>query len=259
MKILTPLKYFINCLLFFMLSNTVNALEVKWSFVSDPFPPFAGSDLEDNGVFWQITKAALQTQGIEATLSFAPFKRALKDSKNGKYDGLILAVLNKEREQWFLFSSYVFVQKTVFFKLANRDDLNFNGDIKSLVNQKLIIAVLRGASMTEEFDNADYLNKILVSHIELAFRMLARGRVDLVISGLLNGKATLQSLDEQDNQNYRELINVLQPTLKDNYYHIAFSKKTPNYEMKVEIFNKGLMEIKENGTFNAILIKNGIN
>ncbi|MCJ8313620.1 MAG: transporter substrate-binding domain-containing protein [Saccharospirillaceae bacterium] len=258
MKNSNILKYLINVFLVFMLTNVANAQEVKWSFISDPFPPFADPGIKGKGVFWEITEAALKTQGIEATLTFAPFKRALEDSKAGKYDGLILAVLNKEREQWFLFSSYVFVQKTVFFKLAKRDDLNFDGNLKSLEKRNFSIAVLRGASMTEVFDNADYLNKIFVTHTQQAFQMLVLGRVDLVVSGLLNGKAILGDLSEKENKNFGELIDVLQPSLNDDYYHIAFSKKTPNYEMKVKIFNQGLMQIKENGTFKAILVKNGI-
>ena len=114
MKNSNILKYLINVFLVFMLTNVANAQEGKWSFISDPFPPFADPGLKDKGVFWEITEAALKTQGIEATLSFAPFKRAFEGTKSGDFDGLILAVFNEEREQWFMFSSSVFIQKTVF-------------------------------------------------------------------------------------------------------------------------------------------------
>jgi len=255
MKVSFIIKYFITFCLAIMLANNANAKDLKWSFVSDPFPPFADPGLKNNGIFWELTEAALKTQGIEATLHFAPFKRALNDSKSGKYDAIICATFNKEREKWFLYSLPVFIQKTVFFKLKERKDLVFDGSLKSLSKENSSIAVLRGSSMTEDFDNADYLNKIFLTHNQQSFAMLATGRADLVVSGLLNGKAILQKLAKIEPYDYENLIEVVQPSLKDDYYHIAFSRQSSDFETKTQIFNKGLMEIKNNGTFKSILEK----
>jgi len=255
MKSSFVINWLISFCLAIMSANIANAKDLKWSFVSDPFPPFAAPNLKNKGISWEIIKAALKTQSIEATLDFAPFKRALFETKTGEFDGIINAAFNKEREKWFLFSSHFFIQKTVFFKLKERDDLVFDGNLKSLSKENILIAVLRGSSMTEEFNSADYLNKKLLDHNQQSFGMLARGRVDLVVSGVLNGKAILKELGEEEPYDYENLIEALQPSLKDDYYYIAFSRQSSGFEKKADIFNKGLMEIKSNGTFESILKK----
>ncbi len=70
---------------------------------------------------------------------------------------------------------------------------------------------------------------------------------------MINGYAVIDQLNKKDSENYDKLIEVLQPSLKNDSYYIAFSRKTKDFEKKVKIFNKGLMEIKNNGTFDSIL------
>ena len=73
----------------------------KVTLATDPWPPYYGPDLENQGYFTEISRAAFQRAGYQLVVEFVPWKRALKMAKTGKYDGVLGAFYNDERTQWF--------------------------------------------------------------------------------------------------------------------------------------------------------------
>ena len=106
-------------------SKGIIAAERTFKAIASPFPPFTCPDLENNGVAWEICKTAFETQGYTVTLRFAPWARAMEESKHGRYDGLLPAYWTEERTQWFLYPMPLVTIHTGFIKRKSRKEIIF--------------------------------------------------------------------------------------------------------------------------------------
>lgn len=224
--------------------------------VAAPFPPFTDPDSPGFGYVWEITKAALESQGYVVSLHFAPWARAMELAIDGQFDGLLPAYWTEERTQWFVFPSPVANSNIGFLKRLDREDIDFTGEFGALAGYT--IGVGRGYSTSPEFDEADYLTKIEVATTPQILKMLWLERLDLAVGGFEYSLHFLQDLnDEQDYEGILDEIVFMKPELNTREIFLAISKKADDNEIKLADFNRGLEEIKRNGTFDAILAKAG--
>ncbi len=115
------------------------------------------------------------------------------------------------------------------------------------------IGVVRGFVNTAEFDAADYLHKEEVTTNLMNIKKLLAERVDLIVADKFVGFYLLNKyLPHMFGQ-----IESISPPLQDKKLYLCISKKSDNADLKVKIFNKGLKEMHEDGTFDKILEKYG--
>ena len=91
---------------------------------------------------------------------------------------MLAAFWTEERAKWAAFTKPVGQVTTGFFRRRSRGDITFDGQFPALA--PYVIAVGKGYSVSEEFDQADYLKKTEITSSESALAMLFLGRVDLV-------------------------------------------------------------------------------
>ena len=172
----------------------------------------------------------------------------MQDTKSGKYDGLFTVWYRKEREQWFVFSRPLPANKVGFFKRSDKKILfNTYKDLK-----QYRIGVVRGYAKPPGFDEANLITSEVTSD-ELNLRKLYKDRIDLALTDRITGMHII-------NQKIPEAAQVLEwmePSLHIEIQHLVISKKSKNYQQKLQDFNRGLEQLENDGTLKAILKAHG--
>lgn len=231
--------------------ENVGAAEKTFTITTERFSPFIGEQFENDGWTMEVARAALEPQGYKVTLEYLPWARALRRAKLGEYDGLYLSYYVKEREPWFVFSNPIGGTRTGFYKLKNRDI-----SYKTLQDLKpYIIGVTRGAAVSPEFDSAEYLTKEFITSDKQIFEMLLKGRVDLFAGSEAVANYIISTKLPPE---YKDSFEFMKPPLTEHKLHMAISKKTRNYKLKLNDFNRGLEMIMSDGTYGQILKRHGL-
>ena len=221
----------------------VLAHETSWA-------PHYGEALEQGGYTVEIIREALKRVGYGLKTVWLPWKRAQVDAARGDYDGLGASYHNEERGTKFAYSNPIATTEVVFFKRAE-DKIKYS-KLEDLKPYK--IGTGFGYGYPEKFVKADYLEKIEVYELKTNITRLLHKRIDLIIG---SRKAILFYLKQQypDRMNSLEILGAPLETLS---LYVPFSKMTPDYKQKVEDFNRGLEMIKEDGTYEKIMEKHGL-
>jgi len=212
---------------------------------TDNWAPFYSPKLESNGFFTEVVKTAFKRVGYNCKIKFVPWKRALEQSKTGHYHGLLGAFFKKSREEFYTYSDSVYKTNMVFFSLKEK-----NIKFKKLEDlSKYKVGVTRGYHYSKEFDSAINIQKEEVSKLEQNIYKLLNNRIDLfvdsreVVLWLLKTKFTKES----------KLIKIINPALANKDLYITISKKVKNHKEIIKQFNKGLKEIKQDGSYQKII------
>ncbi len=233
-----------------LLSLTIacaHAEDKKIVLASTDYPPYCSNSLENQGITAAVVKEAYKKVGYNATIDFLPWGRALMLAKVGKIDGLALIWYSKEREQWFVYSKPLEVDAIIgFYKLK---DLKINID-KYDDLQGYRIGYVLDYAYPEGFYKAPLRKQKSYNDEELV-KKLTEGSIDLAIIDKLQGKLLLKNKFPK-HYNKFEFIDAPDGTTKQ---FVAISKKTINYQQKIDDFNRGFNLIKKDGTFAKIIKK----
>lgn len=211
--------------------------------------PYYGEKLENGGYIAEITREAFQRVGYEVEIKWVPWKRALEQAKEGRYDGLLGAWFSEERAQYFAFTEPIDMTTLSFFKQTGSPILY--STLKDLTPYR--IGVTRGYAHTKEFDAAVYLTKEEVTTSSQNIQKLSEGRIDLFVED----RRVVQYLIRNDFLKLNGKIVEVKPPLQEKPLYNAISKKVVGYEHIIEDFNRGLKLLKDDGTFDQILQKYG--
>jgi polar amino acid transport system substrate-binding protein len=234
--------------LFFFASSLCLAGERKLEIGTTEWPPYYGQDLQNGGFMTEIVVEAFKRVGYDAEIKFMPWKRALEGAKAGKHDGLYTVWYRKEREEWFVFSDPLPANEVGFYK---RKDKNISFEIFADL-KPYTIGVVRGYALPPGFDEAS-LKTSLAKDDEENLRKLHKGRVDLVLTDKITGKFILDtSIPDAVSD-----LEWLDPPLHVDIQYLVFSKMAGDYAARLVAFNRGLAEIKADGTLKAIMAKHG--
>lgn len=222
--------------------KTVNLVTLEWE-------PYIGSKLKNGGYLAEIAREAFKAAGYETKITYMPWSRALEVAKRGDFDGVIGAYYSDERAEFFEYPDKIDEVKVVFFSKKGRN-ITFS-KIEDLKPYK--IGVIRGYVQTEEFDNADYLQKDESADSETVLKKLIHNRVDLIV----DTKKTILHLANTKFPDQADQIEEVKPELKSHDLYIIFSKNAPDYMEKTEAYNKGLKIIKDSGRLKEIKAEYG--
>ncbi|MCX4029271.1 transporter substrate-binding domain-containing protein [Endozoicomonas sp. SM1973] len=205
--------------------------------------------MKDLGWAWVVAKTAVESQGYTAALRIESWARALEDSKQGLTDALFLAFWTEERLQWYEYTVPIAQIESGLFKLKERKDLAFNGDLKALKPYE--IGVCRGCAIADEFDEVDYLNKVTQKNTENGLKMLFVKRLDFVAANRPTAEILLNKL-EPAYKGISQKIIFIKPALQVNDLLVGISKKAPDYKKKLRDFNRGMKQLFLDGTYHKI-------
>ncbi len=233
-----------------LLETCLLASEKQITAVTEPWPPYMGPKLRDNGFLPEILVEAFDRVGYSVTVEFRPWARALNDVKKGDKDILLGAYYTQEREEFLAYSQPIAeVQDVLFMKEGRNITYQQLTDLKPYK-----IGVVRGAAHGKEFDAADFLNKEEVTHSGQNIRKLLVGKIDL----MAGPRDVIKFIIKRDYPLFIDKIEVVNPPLNMNKIYFGFSKKVAGYQELLKAFSKGLELIKKDGTFYYLAEKHDI-
>ena len=239
------MSFFLFLCAFFTINGRYCCAETWTAACEVFFPPynFVGGSGGPEGLDTEIVKAVMKEIGVELKLKTVPWERVVRMLNRGEVDFAYQFVGVPSRFERYIMIGPFRHGKTVF---AVRDDsvLYAYRDLRDLTGRK--IGVVKGYSYTEEFDSADYLEKVETAGSEVMVKRLAAGQLDMIIGDLM----TLTYVAK--NQRSYDKIRFLDRVLRVVPRYIAFNKTEP---YKAGRFEEGLIGIKKNGTYDRIMSK----
>jgi len=213
--------------------------------------PYVSNELPHNGFFAEIVSQVFKTSGLEATFHFAPWPRCEANIKHGKAFAAFPYTINKTRKVFAWFSEPIALSRSVFFynreKLSDFDYTNME-DLKPY-----LIGGIRGYFYEETFSKAQ-LSIDYSENESDAFKKLFFGKVDIVPVNELVGWGIIKQLYK----NQTDLFSTSKSAMSDTELTLMVSKTFPGARDLMQTFNKGLQIIKNNGTYNEILIEHQV-
>ncbi|MEA9358391.1 transporter substrate-binding domain-containing protein [Bacteriovorax sp. PP10] len=253
LKIAKPMRTFklamLAALICLTLSFNISAKE-KIRLTTGEWVPYVSENLDNKGLFAQITVEAFATQDIEVELGFFPWQRVFQLSRTGEWDGTIAYAKTSEREQYYIYSEPVYTGQYALFHLKNHPikwqkytDLH---DIR--------IAATRGfGGMGQEFLEAEANKVINVDRLasdDQSFNMLLLNRVQAVASDVEVGYVLLNKLFGSEKAS---LFTHSTRLIQQAKYHLVLAKNLKKSEELMKKFNTGLNILKQSGRYNQII------
>ena len=213
------------------------------------WPPYYSQSLEGYGVGSRIVTEAFALSGIRVDYEFYPWKRALALARSGTLDGVVGFDRNPERDRDFYFSDVVWTSRWVFFHLKTRvfswDSL---GDLRGLP-----VGGTLGYMYTQDFLDAERAKTITVFRAPsdyLGFKMLLGGNVfvfpQLREVGWYQLRTTFPAEDAA-----RVTAHSRPLGMHEDY--LLLSRKRPDAERLMLLFNEGLRALKASGRLDELL------
>lgn len=214
---------------------------------SSDYVPHYGTELPRQGAVSEIVRRAFAYEGIDIEIAFMPFARALYDTQQGFYDGILAIWHTAEREQQLLYSDAIYANQIVLFKRAG--ELQLTDDLNSVLQSDSTLGMVTGYAKSPLLLNSP-LQKVSVATDDQVFRMLALKRVDLIPADLQNGLYLLRQLPEPLQQ---VRINWVTEPIEEKSMHLAFPRqKAGSAELQLR-FNRGLQQLRQSGELQQIL------
>ncbi len=207
--------------------------------------PFYGAELPRNGFFTELVREAFERGGHTVNVEFMPWARAMLEVEQGDREVLLGAYYSEERAETYHASDSIYTAE-VGLVAHRRVGIESFASLRDLTDYT--IGYGRGFTVTEEFDNADYLDKEPAKDLAQNVKKLYAGRIDMIAGSFANIRYAAQ----QQQVDMDELV-FLQPALVENSLHIMVSRAAPDGEQLLADFHRGLREIREDGTYERIL------
>lgn len=235
-----------------LLTATAWAGEKTLTAASDPWPPFVDPSSPTQGLSLEIVRAAMKTQGYEVTIEFVPWARAEAGLKEGKYD-LIPNTWKTEKRTTYLHYSEPYAANQIKFIKLKGDPFEFTG-LESLAGK--VIGTVRGYGYGDQFLSATNFERDEVVDVLNSIRKLTavNRRIDLTLEDEIVARHTIAKADP----GLLEKIEFTRNSLSENTLHVTSGLVNPKHQEIIAAFNKGLAEIRTNGTYGRIFAAYGI-
>ena len=222
-------------------------LDVNKTYIVATDASYAPMEYMENnavvGFSHDILDAAAKSQNVKLEFVNTPFKGLFANVDKGDSDiGLASITINDERKQQLDFSDPYF-EATQMIVTTDR-----NANIKTFADLKTrpasVQAATSGDLILQDLQGKDSQNIKRFETMPLAFKELESGGVDAVV-----GDSSVVAYYVKQNPNAK-LNTVVDPSFVKESYGFAF-KKGRNDGLR-EAINKGLAQIKTDGTYDKI-------
>ncbi len=230
-------------------SRELNIASLEW-------PPYYSANLHNGGVLTDIVTQAFKRAGHTPAIKYYPWKRAVSLAETARADILVGAYYSKEAEESFLFSQpfYSTYVGLVALKSLGVEEYKNLEDLSSYR-----IGINNGYTYGKEFSEADFLSKHTISNAQSSILMLFSDRLHLVAMPFNVFTYELNKIGSHNALNQKGINDIvyLYPPLTRYSLHIAVSRNLKDHKTLISDFNKGLISLKSDGTYNDILKAHG--
>ncbi len=240
-------KYLIICLILLCAVEGFTS-EKKMNLASTEYPPYYGSSMKNKGFIAEMINEAFKKSGYAVNIRFMPWKRGLTWTKQGKFDGLFTIWYRKERKQWFVYSDPLPANEIGFYKRRDKDiPFKTYEDLKPYR-----VGVIIGYANPPGFDDAGLKISAVVNN-EQNMKKLFQGYIELALIDKIVGRYIINTRIP----GAADALEWMEPALQKDIQYLVISKKTSDYQKKMEDFNRGLKQITDDGTVKKIMADHG--
>ncbi len=216
---------------------------------SGEWAPYQSENLKYYGVASRIVTEAFALEGIKVEYGYFPWKRAFNIAETGEWDGTFLWFDTPERRKIFYISDSVIDIQYVFFHLKDYPfDWHSIDDLKGIA-----IGGTLQYHYGDEFQSAEKAGKIKVHRVSqdlLNFRKLLSGRIHIFPNEI---DAGLDLIQKNFTPDQIKLFTYHPKPVKAAPHHLLLSKMNTRNKSRIELFNKGLKRLKQNGKLDQYL------
>ncbi|MFC3151633.1 substrate-binding periplasmic protein [Litoribrevibacter euphylliae] len=214
------------------------------------FPPFEYvHNGETTGYHVDLISRVAKRIPIKVTFKTIPWKRALSLIETGDADAISFISKTPDREEYaiFLDDNLISTSYTGFIALKGSPGTRiYDGSLESV--QGLSVGVQLGFKYGNEFDTADYINKVEFNGADQLYSTLLAKRIDLAFIALSEFKA---------HQNFGKAENLifLMPSISESRNYLAFSKGN---QVLAQRFAKAMKAFKQSKEHKKLLKRYGL-
>lgn len=205
-------------------------------FVADQFPPYYyEKNGQQLGLFCDLIALTFKKMNTPVKISFTPWKRALVMAKNNITDGIMGILKTKERQEWLIYADEPISTTQIVIFYRNGEDFKYK-DIESLSGKH--VGVIRGYYYGSAFMQSNLFAREEVDSLNLNFRKLLAGRVDLVAAFKSVGLHVLDKMGLSGKISFSPV-----PVFQSDLY-LTFTQKE-KHKILARKFSEALREIKK--------------
>jgi len=209
--------------------------------------PYIGRQLLNQGLSIEIINTVFQRAGIKSSIIFETWPRAYEGGVIGIYDVIGSIWKTKAREKDLVFSQPYLFHELKFIK--RKTDTNIQFRQLSELNG-LIVGVLKDYVYRGDFNQSRKILKLPQNHLIQNLIFLNENKIDITLGDMRKINYEINTyMRSNDN------LQILPLALAIKSVHIAVSRSNPSHTDIINAFNLGLQNIKEDGTYDAILKK----
>jgi polar amino acid transport system substrate-binding protein len=243
-------KQMLFLFLFLACSTFAMAADKDLTLVTLDWQPYSGQQLKNKGFTLEIVAAAFKKVGYNVKYVFNnDWEDAYKKLDKGMYDGMCPEYYTKAKESTLLFSDF-FSESLLTLAFNKGLNLKYAG-VKDLIPYRL--GVVKGYFNTPEIDSATNLKKVIAATDEENLNNLITKKVDVIVIDRL----VAQYFFDTKYQKSKLLIGFIDKPLMIHPLFVLFPKSLKESGQRVKDFNRGLEEIKKDGTYKAIMKASG--
>ncbi|MCO6056387.1 transporter substrate-binding domain-containing protein [Pseudomonas sp. MOB-449] len=183
---------------------------------------------EASGLGVEVMRAIARDLGDQVRFESYPWARAQKIVEEGRADVLIGPYRTAARERRFQFAEPGFYRDSVVFYARSDASPAWNGSLASLMGQR--IGIIHGWSYGERFDAMrGQLDLHVAPSVELAFKLLMAGRVDLAASNERDSRPRIAALG------IASQVRRLEPVIDTQVGYFALPRGESHRQLREDI------------------------
>ena len=228
-------------LLLLALANSTTAEEIK--LTATDWPPYASAQLYRNGVAIVLTEEALQRAGYITTTTIVPWPQALDSVADGSYDVVTSIWQTDERSEELAFSE-PFMRNYIIFIKRSGSSAQFNEPADL---QGLRIGVVTDYAYSNQPYDTTGIKISEAGSVQENINLLLKDELDLVLA---DGRVAAYEIDQMV---VAKELTIIRNQFTTRGMRIGVSRQNPNHDKIVTAFDKSIAEMREDGSYNAIL------
>ena len=220
--------------------------------------PYIGPLLPQQGYAHEVLVAAFDRAGYAVSTRFYPLARARRNALRGTVDGWLSVQDDVANDPGFVVTDGLpgsriglLKRKSLAVSLPPDADRKVTQRLRDLANYRF--GVVRGASVSPEFDNADFIRKQPAASDLQNLDKLAAGRLDFAVID----KYAAAELMVDSRPHLIGKLEFLRPALATNAFRLVLPRSSPNHARIQADFNRGLAAITADGTLERIRARHG--
>ena len=205
------------------------------------YAPFAADYLPSKGLGPYLVRQVFETSGRDVIIDIRPWKRAYRESLNGKFDAVLPYIETSERHEEYLFSVPVFKADTYAYVMAgSKIDAH---SLAGLKGRKYCnpLGFADGVALSEMRSKGE-ITRLSAANLKGCFQMLAVGRVDFIKINQYVANYVIRQIDLSAD-NIRKL-----PFLVERIsLHVMVPKTRPEAQALISEFDRAFSEMNQSG------------